>query len=93
MAKQIEPVTIWVNGETKTAEFLDAYGIHLTLGTSETFFWSLSTKVVDDQGVAGPGQQIAQGNVDMTGDDYQQWQQDEFAWEWIAEQLNLVLLP
>jgi hypothetical protein len=29
----------------------------------------------------------------MDGQDYQEWNQDEFAWEWIAEQINVVILP
>jgi hypothetical protein len=27
----------------------------------------------------------------MTGEAYQEWNQDEFAWEWVAEQLNLTI--
>jgi len=92
MAKQIEPVTIWTNGTSKVAEYLDAYGIQLTLGTSARFFWSLSIKVVDAEGVASPGEQIAQGNIDMVGADYQSWEQDEFAWDWVAAQLNLTII-
>lgn len=92
MAKQIQPVTVWVNGQNKTAEYLDAHGIGFTLGVSARFFYSLSAKVVDAEGVESPGEQVAQGNLDMTGADYQAWEQDEFAWDWVASQLNLTII-
>jgi len=92
MAKQIEPVQVWVNGQTKTAEFLDAKGIDVTLGTSAQFYWSLFTKVVDPEGVELPGELLTNGNLSMAGADYQAWDQDEVAWEFIAGQLNLTII-
>jgi hypothetical protein len=92
MAKQIEPVTIWVNGQTKTAEFLDARGIDVTLGTSAQFYWSLFTKVVDPEGVESPGEFLTNGNLFMGGADYLAWDQDEVAWDFIAAQLNLTII-
>ena len=93
MAKQIEPVNVWVNGESKSAEFLDANGINVVLFTTGGFYWSLWTKVVDAEGVASPGEQVAQGNLQMTTEEYQLWKDDEYAIEWIADKLNLVILP
>lgn len=92
MAKQISPVNVWVNGQVKVAEYLDSYGIGVTLGVSARFYYSLSTKVVDAEGVESPGEQVTSGNLDMVGQDYQDWQQDEYAWEWVAEQLNLTII-
>jgi len=91
--KQIEPVQIWTNGVLKTAEFLDSYGIQVTLGVSARFYWALYTKVVDAEGNEVAGELIASGNLDMIGQDYQNWQQDIYAWDWVAQQLNLVILP
>lgn len=93
MAKQIQSVNVWINGQVKVAEYLDSYGIGFTLNVSARFFYSLSTKVVDAEGVESPGEQVTSGNLDMVGQDYQDWQQDEFAWDWVASQLNLVILP
>lgn len=92
MAKQIHPVNVWVNGEVKVAEYLDAYGINVVLFTNGTFFWSLSTKVVDAEGNDAPGEQIAQGNLQMTDEEYQLWEQDDYAWDWVAEKLNLEIV-
>lgn len=92
MAKQIQPVNVWVNGEVKVAEYLDAYGINVVLFTNGTFFWSLSTKVVDAEGNDVPGEQIAQGNLQMTDEEYQLWEQDDYAIQWVAEKLNLEIV-
>lgn len=90
--KQIQPVQIWTNGVSKTAEFLNANGIQVTLGVSARFEWQLSTKVIDAEGNDVAGEVIASGNLDMIGDDYLEWKADSFAWEWVASQLNLVIL-
>ena len=92
MAKQIEPVTIWTNGESKVAEFLNAYGTNVVLFKNGAFYWSLSTKVVDAEGNDVPGEQVAQGNLQMTDAEYQLWQDDEYAIEWIASKLNLTII-
>jgi len=93
MAKQIQPVTIWVNGESKQAEFLDANGINVVLFTTGGFYWTLWTKVVDAEGNEVPGEQVAQGNLQMTHEEYILWRDDEYAIEWVASKLNLVILP
>lgn len=93
MSKKISPVSVWVNGQVKVAEYLDAYGVGFTLGVNAKFFYSLSTKIVDAEGIESSGEQVTSGNLDMVGQDYQDWQQDEFAWDWVANQLNLVILP
>ena len=92
MAKQISPVNVWVNGQVKVAEYLDAYGINVVLFTNGAFFWSLSTKVVDAEGNDVPGEQIAQGNLQMTDEEYQLWEQDDYAIQWVAAQLNLTII-
>jgi hypothetical protein len=90
--KQIQPIDIWINGETKVAEFLNANGINVTLGVSATFYWQLFTKVTDSEGNEVAGESVSQGNLLMDGEDYQNWNQDIFAWDWIANKLNLVIL-
>ncbi len=34
---------------------------------------------------------LAQGNLTMDGAAYENWEQDETAWEWIADTLNLTI--
>lgn len=85
--KTIEPVSIWDNGKTLNATILNAYAVNVTLGTSATFYYSLSAQN-EDQTI---GSQVAQGNLSMTGEAYTQWTIDDYAWDWVAEQLNLTI--
>jgi hypothetical protein len=85
--KTIEAVQIWDNGKVQEAKILNAYAVNVTLGTSASFYYTLLTENAD----LSVGQQVAQGNLSMTGEAYQEWNQDEFAWDWIAAQLNLTI--
>jgi hypothetical protein len=81
--KTIQSVQSWINGQVVEATILNAYAINVTLGTSATFFYAL---LDDNLG------SVAQGNLTMTGEAYTQWQQDSYAWDWIATQLNLTIV-
>jgi hypothetical protein len=85
--KTIEPVSIWDNGQVKEAKILNAYAVNVTLGTSATFYYSLSAEN-DDKTI---GSQVAQGNLTMDGEAYAQWEVDAYAWDWVAQQLNLTI--
>ncbi len=80
--KTIKAVSIWDNGTTQEASILNAYAVNVSLGNSATFYYSLMSESM---------QQLAQGNLSMSGEDYLQWDVDTFAWDWIASQLNLVI--
>jgi hypothetical protein len=98
MAKQIEPVTIWTNGVSKVAEYLQVTGINDNYESSATNYWALFTKVTTD-GVDSMGEQVAQGNLTIDGQDYINWGDqpamaiNEWIYQWSADQLNLVILP
>jgi hypothetical protein len=85
--KLINAVSIWDNGQVLEAKILNAYAVNVTLGTSATFYYQLFSENVD----LSVGQQVAQGNLSMTGEAYQEWNQDEFAWDWVASELNLTI--
>jgi hypothetical protein len=85
--KKIEAVSIWDNGTVQQATILNAYAVNVTLNTSATFYYSLMSQT--ESGMVG--NQLAQGNLTMSGEDYASWNVDNFAWDWIAEQLNLVI--
>ena len=85
--KLIEPVSIWDNGQVLEAKILNAYCINDNLSTSGTFYYQLLSENVD----LTVGQQLTQGNLTMTGDAYQAWQTNEYAYDWVAAQLNLTI--
>lgn len=85
--KTIEPVSIWDNGQVKEAKILNACAVNVTLGVSANFWYELLTEN-DDQTI---GVKLASANLLMTGEAYAQWEVDSYAWDWIAEQLNLTI--
>lgn len=92
--KSIQPVQIWKNGESKSASVLSAILINDDLATSATFYYQL--KEGDSQDAEGnviSGQSLADGNVSMSGQDYQDWDDsNDGAYAFIASQLNLTIL-
>jgi hypothetical protein len=92
--KSIEPITIWKNGESQKANLLNAIIINDNLQSSCTFYYSLNAS---GQGTeAMPlviGQTLAEGNINMNGQDYLNWDNsNEAAYVYIAEKLNLTLI-
>jgi hypothetical protein len=96
--KQIEPLQIWNNGRSKTAEFLQVTGINDNYESSATNYWQLFSKVVDAEGVESAGESVAQGNLTISGQDYTDWGDqpamaiNAWIYDWVANQLNLVIL-
>lgn len=80
--KTIQPISIWQNGQTKTASVLNAYAISDNLKDSATFYYSLQTE---------EGEQLSQGNLTMSGEDYVGFTSNDYAFDWVATQLNVVI--
>ncbi len=81
--KQIQSLPIWDNGQTKQAVILNAYAVNVTLGQSAMFYYALLSA---DKAI------LASGNITMAGEDYQAWDADDTAWDFIAKELNLTIL-
>ena len=86
-----QPVQIWKNGSLKEAAWLNCYVISDNLKDSATFYYSLST-LVENEGVESAGDVLADGNLSMTGEAYEGWQTNEYAWSWIAQSLGLTII-
>jgi len=85
--KTITPITIWVNGTQQSASILNAYVISDNLSTEATFYFSLYLENSDTT----LGQQLTNGNLYMTGIDYNNYETNQDAWNWIAQQLNVTI--
>jgi hypothetical protein len=98
MAKQIEPQQVWVNGESKVAEYFQVTCINDNYESSATNYWALFTKVVDAEGVESQGEQVAQGNLTIQGAEYVEWGDvpamsiNAWIYNWSAEKLNLTII-
>jgi len=80
--KTIEPISIWDKGQNKQADILNAFGTDVKFGVSAEFYYTISNEQ----------EQLASGKLTLEGDDYQLWDADTFAWDWIAAQLNLTII-
>ena len=91
--KAIQPVNIWTGGQSLQANNLDMYVISDNLSSSATFYYQLlKVETIDDNTST---QQLAQGNLTMSGTDYDNWNTtpdiNDAAFVWAAGQLNLTL--
>lgn len=86
---QIEPISIWSNGQTKKASELDARIINDDLKSSCTFYYELKEESTEEQS----GASLAQGNVTMDGERYQGWDgSNEYAFNFISDQINVTIV-
>ncbi len=94
MGVNIQPVSIWNNGQSKQASELDARIIYDDLATSCTFYYELKEAVVvDEEGASSGGAVLSVGNVAMDNEDYQNWDNSNAsAYNYIADKLNLVII-
>jgi len=93
--KQIEPVQVWKNGERLEASLLNAIIVNDNLESACTFYYQLMTGGQGTEAMPiSVGQSVAEGNISLSGEDYLEWSGDNnYAYEYIAEKLNLTLVP
>jgi hypothetical protein len=85
MGVQIQPVSIWYNGQSKQASELDARIIFDDLATTAQFYYELKEVV--------SGATLSNGNVSMDGQDYIDWDNsNEEAYVYVAGKLNLTIV-
>jgi hypothetical protein len=91
--KQIQPVSIWYNGQLLQANYFNLTSISDNLSTSATFYYQL---LISNTDILNQNNIIAQGNLIMTGTDYQTYSSsstsNDFAYQWGANQLKLTLI-
>lgn len=93
--KTIQPVSIWTNGSVQTATKFNMNSIFDNLEDSATFYYELLSSNLDTEGNEVLTQ-LAQGNLSMTGTDYQNWDAspsiNDAAYQWGATQLSLTII-
>lgn len=96
--KQIEPVSIWVFGNQVTAHYLQVTCTYDNNESTATEFYQLFSMFVDDDNVQTLGEQVAQGSISISGQNYIDWGNEPAisvnAWIYIfvADQINLVII-
>jgi hypothetical protein len=91
--KNITPVQIWTPNGTKTATKLQGKINNDNMDNAAGFHWRLFESDQEMDGQTIPGQQITEGNLDMTPEEYAAWDNsNEQAYEFIANQINVVIV-
>lgn len=90
--KTIEAITVWIKGQTKTAELFRLKSTGDDLTARAEFYYELLDTVVDMDPIV-----IADGTLSITGTDYTTWKasanSNDYAYTWAANQLNLSITP
>jgi hypothetical protein len=85
--KQIQPVSIWYNGQMVSATIINMRSTNDNLVDNATFYYAL---------FVNQNFQVADGVLTMTGADYTTYStssdSNEYAYQWGATQLNLTLV-
>ena len=90
--KTIQSVNVWQNGQVKSATKFNLDIIYDNLESSATFFYQLLEELVDSEGLQYTTS-VAQGNLNMTGSEYTNWDDsNDGAYTWAASQLSLTII-
>lgn len=89
--KTIQPVTVWFNGQEQTATILNAIASTDNLSTAASFSYQLLVEPESPIFSTMNLNQVASGLLTMSGEVYQNWTTNEYAYDWVAEQLNLTI--
>jgi hypothetical protein len=91
---QIQPVTLWIQGTTKTANVFDLSIVNDDLATRAVLYYRLGSETVTEE--SNSTVWLQDGNLTIDGQSYQTWDADPSANEWIynwsALQLNLTII-
>ena len=91
----IQPVTLWIQGTTKSANVFILIIVTDDLSSRAVFYYRLGSETITDLG--NKNLEILQdGNLTIDGESYEQWDSNpsanQYAYNWAAEQLNLIII-
>jgi hypothetical protein len=88
---KISPISSWQNGQEKQGTEFNLRIINDDLSTFAQFYYSISTEQTEET----ISQVLVDGNLTLSGADYQTWDSsvsaNEWAYNWAATQLKLTI--
>ena len=94
MAKTIEPISSWQNGEEKQATVFTLTSCYDNLSTDANFQYQLSEVIISS--IYNMLNSLVNGGLNISGQDYLDWDAatdaNEWAYNWAATQLNLTII-
>ena len=89
--KTIEPVQVWYNGAETSATVLSAIVQNDNLQSSAMFQYQLMTEVSMPGSDYSYPMSVVTNSLTISGQDYLDWDTNDYAYNWIAAQLNLTI--
>lgn len=89
--KTIQPVIVWFNGEEQQATVLSATASNDNLLNAASFNYQLLKATPYDPARGNGLIGLVSGYLTMSGAAYDAWNTNDYAYEWIAQQLNLTI--
>lgn len=89
--KTIESINVWFNGQQVSANILNANSINDNLQSFANFQYQIMREVHSEQDSYVYLEVVAQSVLMMQGEAYENWDTNDYAYEWIAQQLNLTI--
>ena len=89
--KTITPVTVWYGGQEVQATILGAIAQNDNLVNSATFQYQLLQELSQPGSAFVYTQVVVTNYLTMTGEVYDNWGDNDYAYDWVAEQLNLTI--
>lgn len=89
--KTIQPVKVWYNGAEIEATVLNAFIQSDNLKDTATFQYQLMALLPSGMMNQLFPISIVTNFITITGEDYEKWDSNEYAYNWIASKLNLVI--
>ena len=87
--KTINPVSVWFNGQEVQASVLNANTSNDNLINLASFNYQLMQIItIDNLEYTVP---VVNGTLNMSGEAYDNWETNNYAYEWIAQELNLII--
>jgi hypothetical protein len=97
MAKTIQPISSWQNGEEKQATVLVLTSNYDNLSTTANFQYQLNEPLPNPTPLYPMYNTLVNGSLTISGQDYLDWDAatdaNEWAYTWAATQLKLVIIP
>lgn len=88
--KKIEPITIWYNGKQEIVDVLSLNTNYDNLQNEASFTFNLMQ--TNSPYMSGSLLSLTSGNLIMNGETYDNWHENEYAYIWAAQQLNVVII-
>lgn len=89
--KTIEPVSVWYNGADTSATILSASVQNDNLQNSATLQYQLMTEVTMPGSEYSYPMPVVTNFLTITGQEYLDWDTNDYIYNWIATQLNLTI--